>query len=108
MAEGGQQQAPEARNRDIVDAHAGLIAQIANSRRVGLVSDRVQPHTRQIKKQSVKRLVEEAPGFSFQVIETTLSSPQIAHRHSSATLPILETGTIAELQSDEKRIFLLN
>src|SRR3984893_11062536 len=41
MPEGGQQQAPEAGNRDIVDTRTGLIAQIANSPRVGLVSDRV-------------------------------------------------------------------
>ncbi|MEH2474530.1 hypothetical protein V1281_004287 [Nitrobacteraceae bacterium AZCC 2161] len=55
MAEGGQQQAqaPEAGNRDVVDAHAGLIAQIANSRRVGLVSDHFQRRTRQIKSQRV-------------------------------------------------------
>src|SRR6478672_10344174 len=53
MAEGGQQQAPEAGSRDVVDAHAGLIVQIANARRVGLVSDRVQRRTRQIKKHSV-------------------------------------------------------
>jgi hypothetical protein len=39
MAEGGQQQAPQAGNRNVVDARAGLIAQIANSRRVGVVSD---------------------------------------------------------------------
>src|SRR4029077_6339622 len=34
----------------VVDARAGLIAQIANSWRVGLVSDRIQRRTRQIKK----------------------------------------------------------
>ena len=49
MAEGGQQQAPQAGNRDVVDTRPGLIAQIANSRRVGVVSDRVQRRTRQIK-----------------------------------------------------------
>ena len=42
MAKGGQQRAPEARNRDVVDAGSGLIAQFANLRRVSLVSDRVQ------------------------------------------------------------------
>jgi hypothetical protein len=41
MAEGGQQQAPEAGNRAVVDTRAGLIAQIANSRRIGVGSDRV-------------------------------------------------------------------
>jgi hypothetical protein len=47
-AEGRQQQAPQAGNRDVVDGRAGLIAQIANSRRVGVVSDRIQRRTRQI------------------------------------------------------------
>src|SRR6478672_8034924 len=107
MPEGGQQQAPEVGNRDVVDARAGLIAQIANSRRVDLASDRVQCHTRQIKSQSVIGLVEENAGFSFQVMERTLACPHVAHRRSSAILPILTIGTIAELQSDEKSIFLL-
>src|SRR5258708_40198836 len=49
MAEGGSQQAPQAGNRDVVDACAALIAQIANSRRVGVISDRVQRRTWQIK-----------------------------------------------------------
>src|SRR5258707_7127550 len=49
MAEGGQQQAPQAENRDVVDACAGLIAQIANSQRCSVVSDLVQRRTRQIK-----------------------------------------------------------
>jgi hypothetical protein len=47
MAEGRPQEAPQAGNRDVVDTRAGLIAQIANSRRIGLVSDRVQRRTRQ-------------------------------------------------------------
>jgi hypothetical protein len=45
MPEGGQQQPPEAANHEVVNAHAGLLAQIANSRRVGVVRDRVQRHT---------------------------------------------------------------
>ncbi len=49
IAEGGPHQVPEAGNRGVVDARAALIAQIANSRRIGLVGDRVQRHTRQIK-----------------------------------------------------------
>ena len=73
MAEGGQQQAPEAGNRDIVDARAGLLAQIANSRRVGLVRDRVQRRTRQIKAQRVMGLVEETGRISFQVPENDLT-----------------------------------
>jgi hypothetical protein len=48
MVEGGQQQTPESGNRNVVDAYSGLIAQIANSGRVSLVSDRVQRRTRQI------------------------------------------------------------
>jgi hypothetical protein len=62
MAEGGQQQVPQAGNREVVDARAGLIAQIANSRRVGVVRDRVQRRTRQIKNQRVKGLVGESGG----------------------------------------------
>src|ERR1700722_8303471 len=107
-AEGRQHQAPEAGNRDIVDAPAGLIAQIANWRCVGVVSDLVQRRTRQIESQSVIGLVDEPPGFSFQVMETTLASPHVAHRHSSAILPVLPFWTIAEVQTDEKSIFLLN
>src|SRR5260370_312577 len=53
-------------------------------------------------------LVEENGGISLQVIETTLASPQVAHRRLSAILPIFMNGEIAELQSDEKSIFLLN
>src|SRR3984893_1331315 len=108
MPEGGQQQAPEAGNRDVVDAHAGLIAQIANWRRVGVVCDRVQRRTRQIEGQSVIGLVDEPPGFSFQVMETTLASPHVAHGRSSAILPVFPFWTSAEVQTDEKRIFLLN
>src|SRR6267142_7227964 len=58
MAEGGQQQASQAGNREVADARAGLIAQIANSRRVNVVSDHVQRRTRQIESQSVIGLVE--------------------------------------------------
>src|SRR6266850_8612382 len=107
MAEGGQQQTPEAGNCGVVDGCAGLKAQIANSRRVGLVSDRVQRHARQIKKQSVIGLVEESGGTSLQVIETTLAGPEVAHHRSSAILPVFAIGTIAEVQSDDKSIFPL-
>src|ERR1700743_1949551 len=108
MAESGQQQAPQAGNRDVVDARAGLIAQIANSRRAGVVRDRVQRRTRQIKNQRVKSLVGKSGRISFQVMETTLASPQVAHRRSSAILPIFAIPRIAEVESDEKSIFLLN
>jgi hypothetical protein len=97
MPEGGQQQAPEARNRDVVDACAGLIAQIVNSRRVGLVCDRIQRRTRQIKSQRVIGLVEETPGISLQVIKTTLASPQVVDRRLSAIFPIFVSGNIAEV-----------
>ena len=53
MAEGRQHQAPEAGNRDGVNARSGLTAQVANARRVG---DRVQRRTRQIETQSVRTL----------------------------------------------------
>ncbi|UPK40756.1 hypothetical protein IVB18_12240 [Bradyrhizobium sp. 186] len=107
MAKGRQQQAPESGHRDVVDARSRLVAQIANSARVGLVSDRIQRGTRQIKNQRVIGLVEEDGGISLQVLETSLASPQVAHRCSSATLPIFVIGTIAEVQSDDKRIFPL-
>jgi hypothetical protein len=41
-------------------------------------------------------------------MEATLAGPHVAHRRSSAILPILAIGTIAEVQSDGKSIFLLN
>ena len=107
MAEGGKQQAPQAGNRDVVDARAGLIAQIANWRRLGVVRDRVQRRTRQIKNQRVKGLVRKSGGISLQVMETTLAGPQVAHRRSSAILPIFAMARIAEVQSDEKSIFPL-
>jgi hypothetical protein len=40
-------------------------------------------------------------------METTLASPQGAHRRWSAILPIFAIGRIAEVQSDEKSIFPL-
>src|ERR1700758_4167096 len=103
MTEGRHQQAPESGNREVVDASSGLITQIADSRRVGLVSDRLQRHTRQIKRQRVIGLVEESLGISLQVMETSLASPQVAH-HSPTILPIFAIRTIAECQTDEKSI----
>jgi hypothetical protein len=52
-------------------------------------------------------LVEESGGFSLQIMETTLAGSQVAHHRSSAILPILSIGTIAEVPSDDKSIFLL-
>lgn len=40
-------------------------------------------------------------GFSFQIIEATLASPHVAHRRSSAILPIFEIGRIAEVGRHE-------
>ena len=48
------------------------------------------------------------PRFSFQVIDTSLAGPQVAHRRQSAILPIFAMGKIAELQTDDKRIFVPN
>jgi hypothetical protein len=107
IPEGGQQQAPQAGNCGVVNGRAGLIAQIANSRHVGLVSDRVQRHTRQIKKQSVIGLVEESGGISLQVMETNVAGPEVAHQRPSAILPVFVIGPIAEVQSDDKSIFPL-
>src|ERR1700731_2399041 len=108
MAERRQQQAPQAGNREVVDAGAGLIAQIANSRRVGVVSDRVQRRTWQIESKTVIGLVDERGGISLQVMERTLASPLVLHRRSSATLPIFAIERIAKVQSDEKSILLLH
>src|SRR6202035_5875131 len=47
-------------------------------------------------------------GSSLQVMETTLANPLVAHRHSSAILPSFAIWRIAEVQSDDKSIFLPN
>src|SRR5713226_7551965 len=106
MVEGGEQQVPQSRNHDVVDARSGPIAQVANSRRVGIVGNRVQRRTGEIERQSVIGLVEESSGFSFQIRKNEFAGPQIAHRSLSAFLPIFATWTIAELQTDDKSIFL--
>jgi hypothetical protein len=80
MAERRQYCPPETGNCGVVDSH-GLMVQIANSRHVGLVCDRIQRATRQIKKQVVVRLVEKSYGIAFQVMEINLTSPQVTHRH---------------------------
>jgi hypothetical protein len=41
-------------------------------------------------------------------METTLASPHVEHRRSSAILPVFPFWTNAEVQTDDKRIFLLN
>jgi hypothetical protein len=84
------------------------MVQIANSRHVGLVCDRIQRATRQIKKQVVVRLVEKSYGIAFQVMEINLTSPQVTHRHLPSVLPILAIGKIAQRQRDEKSILPLD
>src|SRR6266436_7808158 len=107
MAECRQYRRSETGNCGVLDSH-GLMVQIANSRRVGIVSDRVQRATRQIKKKVVVRLVEQSYGIAFQVMEINLTSPQVTHRHLPSVLPILAVGEIAKRQSDEISIFPLD
>jgi hypothetical protein len=63
---------------------------------MGVVGDRIQRGARQIKTQRVMGLVEETGRISFQVPENDLTGPQIAHRRSSAVLPIFMMGKIAK------------
>jgi hypothetical protein len=84
------------------------MVQIADSGRVGLVRDRIQRATRQIKEQVVVRRVEKSYGIAFQVMEINLTSPQVTHWHLPSVLPILAIGKIAQRQSDEKCIFPLD
>ncbi len=107
MAECRQYRRSETGNCGVLDSH-GLMVQIANSRRVGIVSDRVQRATRQINKKVVVRLVEKSYGIAFQVMEINLTSPQVTHRHLPSVLPILAVGKIAKRQSDEISIFRLD
>src|SRR6266853_3434156 len=107
MAERWQYRRSETGNCGVLDSH-GLMVQIANSRRFGVVGDRVQRATRQIKKQVVVRLVEQSYGIAFQVMEINLTSPQVTHRHLPSVLPILAVGKIAKRQSDEISIFRLD
>src|SRR5260370_8418372 len=88
----------------VLDSH-GLMVQIANSRRVGIVSDRVQRATRQINKKVVVRLVEKSYGIAFQVMEINLTSPQVTHRHLPSVLPILAGGEIPKRQNGETNTF---
>jgi hypothetical protein len=98
---------PRLENRGVVDGH-GLVVQIANPWRLGIVSDRIQRATRQIKKQVVVRLVEQGDGIAFQVMEINLTRAQVTHRHLVSVLPILAIGKIAKRQSDEIGIFPLD
>jgi hypothetical protein len=107
MAERRQYRRSETGNCGVLASH-GLMVQIANSRRFGVVGDRVQRATRQIKKQVVVRLVEQSYGIAFQVMEINLTSPQVTHRHLPSVLPVLAVGKIAKRQSDEISIFPLD
>src|SRR5260221_12692931 len=86
MAERRQYRRSETGNCGVVDGH-GLMVQIANSRRFGVVGDRVQRATRQIKKQVVVRLVEQRYGNEVQVMEINLASPPLIHPLLPAVIP---------------------
>src|SRR5260370_28974656 len=106
MAECRQYRRSETGNCGVLDSH-GLMVQIANSRRVGVVSDRVQRATRQIKKQVVVRLVEKSYPIAVQVMEINLTSPQVTHRHLPSVLPILANRKIPNRQTDQINVFPL-
>ncbi len=100
MAERRQHRASETANRGIVETQ-GIVAQIANSRHVGVVSDRVERATREVKKQNVLGLVEKSNRIALQVMDTSLAGPHIADGHEPPILPIYSIGVIAKRQSDE-------
>src|SRR5258708_27021906 len=79
------------------------MVQIANSRRFGVVGDRVQRATRQIKKQVVVRLVGQSYGIAFQVMEINLTSPQVTHRHLPSVLPVLAGWENAQRPNHQKK-----
>src|ERR1700722_10879455 len=102
-----QRRAAEAENRGIVDALAGLIVQITNSRRVDVISNGVQRRAGQIKMHRMIGLVEDSDGISFQVANAHFTGSQVAHWRSLAVFPIFMTGKIAQVQTDQKRVFPL-
>jgi hypothetical protein len=91
-----QRRAAEAENRGVVDALAGLIVQITNSRRVDVISNGVQRRAGQIKMHRVIGLVEDSDGISFQVVNAHFTGSQVAHWRSLAVFPIFVTGKIAQ------------
>src|SRR5258707_2458429 len=103
MAECRQYRRSETGNCGVIDRH-GLMVQIANSRRVGIVSDRVQRATRQIKKQIVVRLVEKSYGIAFQVMEINLTTPPGTHRDLPFGLPIFARVEKTGSHSARKKI----
>src|ERR1700733_13654992 len=94
-AERRQHRPPETGNRGVIAGHR-LMVKISNARRVGVVSDRVQRATRQIKKQIVVRLVENSYRIASHVMEINLTSPQVTHRHLPSVFPILAVGKITK------------
>jgi hypothetical protein len=78
MAERRQHRPPEIDNRGVVNTH-GLVTQLPNLRRLGIVGDRVQCAARQVKKQNVVGLVEKSNRIAFQVMDTSLASPNVTH-----------------------------
>src|SRR5260370_26500432 len=104
MAERRQYRRSETGNCGVLDSH-GLMVQIANSRRFGVVGDRVQRATRQIKKQVVVRLVEQSYGIAFQVMEINLTSPQVTHPHLPSVLPVFAGWENPKAPNKQKKKF---
>src|SRR4029077_13453076 len=75
-----QHRHPETSDCGVIRSH-GLVVQIANSRRFGVLCDCVQRSARQIKKQVVIWFVEQSDRITSQVMEINLSGPQVTHRH---------------------------
>lgn len=93
MAEGGQHQAPEAGNRDGVNACSRLATQVTHERRVG---DRVQRRMRPIETESVRTV-----GSRFR------SRRESSHR-SSASSDYSRLGTspvLRQVQGTERSCF---
>src|SRR5258708_28723523 len=99
MAERRQYRRSETGNCGVLASH-GLMVQIANSRRFGVVGDRVQRATRQIKKQVVVRLVEQSYRIAVQGMEIKLPTPQVTHRHLPSLLPGLAVRTNPQPPND--------
>src|SRR6476646_6401986 len=103
-----QDRAPQAGNRGVLYARSGTVGQVVTSRRVCIVSDRVQCRTRQIKKQRVIGLVKENDRISPEVIDADFTGPQIRNRRLPTVLPIFTIGKVAEHETNEKSVFPLN
>jgi hypothetical protein len=97
-AERRQHQFPKAGQGGVDGTRTGLgpIDEVADAPQVGVVGDRVQRCTRQIKMKRVVWLVEESDRISFQVRDNDLAGTQVAHRRLLAVLPIFMMGKIAK------------